>query len=90
MKMYNQPIIEGEFLTPIPRKKGESITMSFLDAMAEIIAGKKVARVSWGNADYCLMKDGWVSIFTKDKFHTWTINDGDTEGNDWFILKENN
>ena len=82
-------IIEGEMLTPLSRKQGESITMNFIDAMRELIAGKKISRVSWANTDHCLMKDGWVSIFTKGTFHTWTINDGDTEGNDWIVMKEN-
>jgi len=77
-------------LTPLPRKQGESITMGFVDAIQAIIAGKKVARISWGNTDYCLMKDGWVSIFTKGAFHVWKINDGDTSGEDWFVLKEGN
>lgn len=74
-------------LTPLPRKKGESITMDFIQAMKHLIDGKKISRVSWGNTDYCLMKDGWISIYTKDKFHTWSINDGDTDGQDWFIVK---
>lgn len=80
-------IQEGEILTPLPRKQGQSITMNFPDAIKEIIAGKKVARVSWGNDDHCLMNDGWVSIYTKGSFHTWTINDGDTSGEDWFIVE---
>lgn len=81
--------IDGEILTPLPRKKGESITMNFPDAMKQIIAGKKVSRIGWANNDYCLLKDGWLSIFTKEAFHTWSVNDGDMEGEDWFV-KENN
>ena len=74
-------------LTPLPRKQGESITMGFVDAIQAIIAGKKVARISWGNTDYCLMKDGWISIYTKGAFHAWKINDGDISGEDWFVVK---
>ena len=86
--MNNEPI-EGEILTPLPRKQGQSITMNFIDAMKKLLEGKSITRISWANTDYCLMKDGWVSIYTKGSFHSWTINDGDTEGNDW-IVKENN
>ena len=77
-------------LTPLPRKEGQSITMDFLSAIAKIIEGKRVARVSWEGNDYCLLKDGWLTIYTKNTFHTWSINDGDIEGQDWFELKENN
>lgn len=80
-------VIEGEMLTPLPRKKGESITMSFPDAVREIINGKKVARISWGNEDYGFLKDGWLTIFTKDTFHTWSVSDGDLEGQDWIVKK---
>ena len=81
---------EAEILTPLPRKQGESITMDFPSAIREIMSGKKVARVSWGNEDYGLLKDDWLSIYTKGKFHTWSVNSGDLEGEDWFVLKESN
>ena len=61
--------------------------MGFVDAIQAIIAGKKVARISWGNTDYCLMKDGWISIYTKGAFHAWKINDGDISGEDWLVVK---
>ena len=84
-------IIEEETLTPIiPRNAGESITMDFVDAMRQLVNGKRITRISWGNPDYCFMKDGWVTIYTKGAFHTWSISDGDTEGQDWIIVKEDN
>lgn len=82
-------IQEGEFLTPLPRKKGESITMDFPQAIKEIMGGKKLSRVSWGNDDYGLLKDGWLTIYTKGGFHTWTVSDGDMEGQDWFVKEGN-
>ncbi len=81
----NTDVIEGEMLTPLPRKQGESITMDFIDAFRKLIEGKKIARISWEGDDYCLMKDYKVSIYTKGSFHDWIINDGDVEGSDWFI-----
>ena len=77
-------------LTPMPKIQGKAMTMDFLQAMKKIIEGKKAARISWGNTDYCLLKDGWLTIFTKGAFHTWSINDGDIEGFDWRILEEEN
>lgn len=84
-------IVEGEIeppLTPLPKVPGKAMTMSFPEAMSEIIAGNKIARLSWSNGDYCLLKDGWLTIFTKNAFHTWSVNDGDMEGQDWVVVKE--
>lgn len=84
-------IQEAEYLTPIPRKQGESITMGFPDAISAIIAGRKVRRLSWETeTDHGLLKDGWLTIFTKGAFHTWSVSDGDMEGQDWIIVKEGN
>lgn len=76
-------------LTPIPREVGQSITMSFPDAMAEIIRGKKVRRMEWTNEEEnCFLKDGWLSIFINDAVHVWKVSDGDMEGQDWIVVKE--
>lgn len=76
-----------ESLTPlVPKPQHKAMTMSFFDALKVVQAGKWVARISWANKDYCLMKDTWLSIYTKGKFHTWLINDGDMEGRDYIIV----
>ena len=36
---------EGELLTPLPRKQGESITMNFVDAMREL-ADKEIIKIA--------------------------------------------
>lgn len=88
--MDNTNIVEGELLTPMPKIQSKSVTMNFPDAIKEIIKGKRVRRVSWGSAsDYGLLKDGWLTIFTKDAFHTWSVSDGDMEGEDWVIYESN-
>ena len=74
-------------LTPAPKK---AMTMSFYDALKRINEGKMVKRITWANKDYCLMKDGWLTIYTKGDFHTWSVNDGDFEGQDWIIITEPN
>ena len=82
-------IIEGEMLTPLPKTSVGSITMSFLDAIREVISGKKVTRIEWANNDYCLLKDEALGIFKGGKFFTyWNISLGDVEGQDWIIKKE--
>ena len=83
----NQPVQDAELLTPIPRQQGKAITMSFPDAMREIIKGKSIARISWANKDYCLLKDGWLTVYINDKFQKWLVSDGDMEGQDWFVIE---
>lgn len=74
-------------LTPIPRKVGQSITMSFPDAMREIIRGKRVRRLEWENEEEnCFLKDGWLSIFINGAIHAWKVSDGDMEGQDWIVV----
>ena len=96
-----QPVVQPEVAKPItppvaPQVKPETPqliraprTMDFLDAMRELMNGKKIRRVSWPDPrDYGLLRNGWVSILRGDKFHTWNINDGDLEGRDWTVVQE--
>ena len=76
---------EGEILTPLPT--GKSVTMSFYDALKKLNDGKCITRIAWGNTDYCLMKDGFLSIFINGDFHRWSISEGDVEPCDWTIIK---
>lgn len=83
---------EVEFLTPTPHEQGKATTMDFPDAIREVINGKKITRMSWTSGDFCLLRDGWLTIYTKSdkdvkqEFHTWSVNDGDLEGNDWVVI----
>jgi len=88
--MVNLTPIQGEMLTPMPKIQSKPQTMDFPDAIKQIINGKKVARVSWGNTDFILMKDAWLSIYTKGAFHTLLVSDGDMEGEDFVIVHETN
>lgn len=81
--------MEGN-LTPQPLPQDKPTTMSFFDALREVQKGRTITRISWANNDYCLMKDGYLSIFRNGKVHQWIVNDGDMEGNDWIIEKELN
>jgi hypothetical protein len=79
---------EKDSFTPIAREVGESITMSFPDAIREIVRGNRVRRMSWPSVeDHGLLKDGWLEIFTNGGYHVWKVSDGDIEGNDWIIVK---
>jgi hypothetical protein len=70
-------------LTPVLTPKPVVKAMTFYDALKKLASGSKITRESWKNNDYCLMKDGFLSIFREGTFYTWSVNDGDVEGVDW-------
>ncbi len=71
------------------RQPGGARTMDFPEAIREVTNGKRITRVSWlPSNDYALLKDGWLSVYTKGEIHTWSVSDGDLEGRDWIVLPE--
>lgn len=74
--------------SPLPHKAPDEL--SFPDAMRKVIDGERIARLSWNNSDFCLLKDGWLSIYTKGEFHIWSVNDGDLTAIDWVVLEDAN
>ena len=65
--------------------------MSFPDAIRKVINGKSITRLAWKPAnDYCLLKDGWLTVCRNGVFHRWLVNDGDLEGTDWIVIGEVN
>lgn len=68
-------------------KKGTAETMSFADALQEIINGKKVTRLEWvSNEEYGFMKDERLMIHTKGQDHLWIVSKGDITNLDWTVL----
>ena len=78
----------AEPLSPVEMNKPE--TMDFPDAIRELINGRRIARVEWHNADYGVLKDGWLTIFKDGTFRTWLVNDGDLTSDDWQVLVDLN
>jgi hypothetical protein len=76
------PVLESEMLLDFP------------DAIRKVIDGKRIARIAWKNADYAVLRDGFLEIFHQkegDKlanFHKWLINDGDLTSIDWIVLPD--
>jgi hypothetical protein len=78
---------EATVITPEVTPVHKARTMDFPTAIREVINGKKIRRESWPDIrDYCELKNGWLLILRGDKFFTWSINDGDLEGQDWVII----
>ena len=75
-------------LTPPRESSAKAMTMSFPDAMKEIIKGNQITRIEWANDDYCFLdkKEGILSIFREGKNYWWKVNDGDLESQDWIVV----
>ncbi len=76
--------------SPVPKKKQKPVTFTFPEAMQVVIDGGRVTRLDWNtNAEYGLLKDGWLTIH-RGEFHRWLVNDGDMVATDWIKLPDVN
>lgn len=89
------PKIENDTFSPIPQKsqaiKIQPNTMSFPDALKEVIKGKKITRLEWQDQQinhYGFLNEQWLSLHKEDgKNYKWIINDGDLLSEDWIIFE---
>ena len=70
-------------LSPTPYRP----PLDFPDALRAVIAGHKITKAEWGDADYYgILRDGLLMLHKPDGFHTWIISEGDLAGMDWQAL----
>ena len=51
-------------------------TLTFGEALKEVVVGKKIRRLEWKDANvYGMLKDGRLSIFIDGKMNNWIVND---------------
>lgn len=73
--------------SPVPTKK--PVTLSFPDAIREVLNLKKITRLEWGtNETFGLLRDGFLQLFIRGEYHQWIVNDGDLNAIDWVVLPE--
>lgn len=70
--------------------ESESKRMSFVEAMAKIVEGKKVTKLEWYDQDheyYVVFRGGFLMYHKPDgKDYQWVISDGDIAGNDYIVI----
>lgn len=72
--------------SPIPYKEAP-LTYLFIDAFKELLNGRRIRRLAWVEpGEFCMMLDGWVSIYRFGKYHHWEISQGDIDADDWIVL----
>lgn len=78
--------------SPVPTVTKSPDLLSLPDALREVMNGKKISKLEWKTNDiYCGLVDNFLMIFRGDqdsKWHSWSINDGDLFGSDWFVMPE--
>ena len=71
--------------------KNTPVLMTFPDAMAEVIKGRKVTRLEWqNNGVYGVLKDGLLQIRMDGQLKRWIVSSGDMENSDWKVIEETN
>lgn len=84
-----QKRIKAQGMSPLPEEEVKD-QLSFPDAIREVLNGRSITRTSWANQDYCLLKDGWLTLYINGEFRQWLVNDGDLNAIDWVVLPEAN
>ena len=75
-------------ISPIPSKNKKKITtLTFPEAIAEVIKGKKIERLEWEKKEYAFLNADMLSLHKADgKNYQWIINDGDLLATDWIVI----
>lgn len=63
-------------------------TMTFDEAIAEVIIGKKIHKLEWQDKEYYgFLEDERLKLHKPGgSTHDWIISSGDLMGNDWIVL----
>lgn len=73
----------------IPAEKPETIT--FYDALKQVYLGKRVTRISWGSEEeYVFLHEDNLYIHTRGKDHIFQVRGADLEGEDYYVIKQDN
>jgi len=74
--------------SPLPPKKVRvQIQLSFYDALKELISGKKMTRLEWGDVtEYGFIEGTYLKIHKGGKIHNWIVSEGDIQATDWVIM----
>lgn len=78
---------DQEETSPVPQIVGSEHSMSFPDAISQIIEGKKVTRLEWNNGEYGFLNGDTLSLHKEDDVnYQWIVKDGDLLAKDWVII----
>ena len=73
---------------PSPIKAPE-LLVDFPTAVKAVIEGHRITKLEWKDKEpsaYGMLRDGFLMLWTKGEWHTWTVSEGDLVGQDWVVL----
>ena len=88
----NKDILEAEIVSQSPFPQREVKTLSFPDAITQVIYGKRITKLEWNDKGIYgfLAEDGHLKINLTDKLADWILSNGDLRGVDYIVLEESN
>lgn len=77
-------------MSPVPTPKVEGVvdTLSFPEAIGEVMKMKKITRKEWNDVGtYGFLNGDVLSLHKSDNVnYKWIISDGDLMATDWYVL----
>lgn len=73
--------------SPKPLKKKE-LPMEFTEALKEVLTGKSITKLEWGDPAYHgILKDERLMLHKPDgNYYEWILSEGDLRGDDYVVL----
>lgn len=62
--------------------------MGFGEALVEVLTGKSITKLEWGNRNiFGILKDEHLMLHKSDnRYYDWILSEGDLRGDDWVCL----
>lgn len=75
--------------SPVPPKDDKVKTLTFFDALKEVVGGKRITKLEWADRNiYGVLTNGLLMIkLASGELKAWTISDGDLSGTDFIVLE---
>lgn len=77
--------------SPVPMRKSEPEPLTWSEACAAILIGRRVTRQAWQEPDtVVLLHAGALHLRKADgSLHTLIVSEGDLSATDWVVVREN-
>ena len=84
---FEESVREAEIEeSPLPVEEEKPETLTFYEALAEALTGKRIQRKEWSEAEYGYFDGDFLNIFKGGKSYTWIISKGDVIESDWIAF----
>lgn len=83
---FEESVRDAEIETsPIPVEEEEKL-LTFYEALAEALIGKRIQRKEWDKSEYGHFEGDFLHIYIGGKNHVWEVSKGDVCECDWIAF----